>query len=496
MLVFSIEFNMNCVNFRMKSILFLLTMIPIIATNSARTSSATIQQQINTIMSNIKTTQMDPILFWNSVMLQACGNDYDPAITSTPDQYGPGATARAFGIVHGAMHDAMVVFNRAYKPIFKYSTMPVTRNVSMRSAVDAAITEAAFQTLSSMYPAQLKIFVAVRNRYLTRMPSDTLKQGSINRGILIGRLIAQSILKNRANDGSEISQTYTPPNEPGYHQLDPTHPDQGFLGVHWGNVKPFLLSSSSQFRPSNIIGDTVKSRLEYLNSTTYLKDFDEIKSLGSRTSKIRTADQTHIGIAWGYDGVPQLGVPPRLYNQIVRVIAMQKNNTLEQNARLFALVNLAIGDAGFAAWDAKYVYRFWRPIVAIRRFPNRARADPNWLPLGSQGDGAGTDFTPPFPSYVSGHSTFGSACFETLRLFYKTDSISFQFQSDEFNGKTIDSSTRKPRPIRTRSYSSFTQAEMENYMSRLYLGVHWRMDQENGRILGRNIAQHVYKVLN
>ena len=265
-----------------------------------------------------------------------------------------------------------------------------------------------------------------------------------------------------------------------------------FIG---GNIKPFLLNSSSQFRPSNIVGDTLKSRLTYLNSTNYLKDFDEIKSIGSKTSQIRTLDQTHIGIAWGYDGVPKLGVPPRLYNQIVRVIAIQMNKTLEKNARLFALVNIALADAGFAAWDAKYFYQFWRSIVAIRRSNDKTRVDPNWIPLGSQGDGFDTNFTPPFPAYVSGHSTFGSVCFEILRLFYKTDTISFQFQSDEYNGQTIDSNTEKSRPPRIRKYSSFTQAELENYMSRLYLGVHWRMDLENGKILGRNIAQYVYPIL-
>lgn len=486
---------MCAASLHMKLITFLLTILPMIENNPITNHYVLVQHHINTLVAQIQTGSMDPILFWNLVMLQACGNDYNPLLVSAPDQYGPGATARAFAIVHSAIHDSMVAFNRVYKPIFKYKNMPATNNVPIRPSIDAAITEAAFQTLSCMYPKQQRIFTAVRNAYLVRIPSNIIKQNAINRGIFIGRFIADSILKNRTDDGSQINQTYIPSFQLGYHQVDPTHPNQGFLGVRWGRVKPFLLNSSSQFRPSNIVGDTLKSRLAYLNSTRYLMDFNEIKSLGSKTSKIRTMDQTHIGIAWGYDGIPKLGVPPRLYNQVVRVIAMQKNNTLEQNARLFALVNLALGDAGFAAWDAKYFYQFWRPIVAIRRATDNTRADPNWVPLGSQGDGSDTNFTPPFPAYVSGHSTFGSASFEILRLFYKTDTISFQFQSDEYNGETIDSNTGKPRPRRTRKYSSLTQAEMENYMSRLYLGVHWRMDQENGRILGRNVAQHVYTIL-
>lgn len=480
----------------MKIIIILSLVVSWVESNQNQKRDILLQQNINTLVAQIRTASMDPILFWNMVMLQACGNDYDPLIAPTPDQYGPGATARAFAIVHAAMHDSMIPFNPVYKYIFKHNNVPLMVNVSRRPAIDAAVTEAACLTLSYVYPRQQKIFVAVRNKYLIRISSDSIGQKAINNGIYIGRLITDSILKNRINDGSEINKTYTPSKNLGYHQVDPTHPNQGYLGVHWGNVKPFLLNSSSQYRPSNLIGDTLQSRLAYLNSKTYLNEVDEVKSLGWNASKIRTDDQTHIGIAWGYDGVPKLGVPPRLYNQVVRVIAAKQSNTLEQNARLFALVNLALGDAGFAAWEAKYLYQFWRPIVAIRRSADKSRVDPNWVPLGSQGDGSDTNFTPPFPAYVSGHSTFGSACFETLRLFYKTDMISFQFQSDEYNGQTIDSNTRRPRPARTRKYSSFTQAETENYMSRLYLGVHWRMDLEHGRILGRKVAQHVYRSLN
>src|SRR5204863_2751366 len=134
----------------------------------------------------------------------------------------------------------------------------------------------------------------------------------------------------------------------------------------------------------------------------------------------------------------------------------------------------AMADAGISSWDCKYVENFWRPITAIREAATddnpATAADPNWAPLGAQADnGNGTNFTPPFPAYTSGHATFGAAAFRTIADFYGTDAIHFSFTSDEFNGITKDQ-YGVTRPVVTRSYSSFSQATEENGQSRIYLG--------------------------
>jgi len=152
----------------------------------------------------------------------------------------------------------------------------------------------------------------------------------------VGQAAAANILAARTDDGSQVSMPYTPINLPGYHQVDPLHPTQGFLGSLWGSVKPFVLESGSQFRASDEVGVTPHDRLNYLRSAHYTQDFQEVYYFGSKQSAVRTPDQTEIGIFWSYDGSPQLGTPPRLYNQIVRTIAGRMGNTPVQNARLFA----------------------------------------------------------------------------------------------------------------------------------------------------------------
>ncbi|CAF3786749.1 unnamed protein product [Rotaria sordida] len=123
------------------------------------------------------------------------------------------------------------------------------------------------------------------------------------------------------------------------------------------------------------------------------------------------------------------------------------------------------------------------------------QADPKWLPLGAPADGNGDNFTPAHPSYTSGHVVASSGTFEILRHFYRTDKISFAFESDEYNGQTKDSITGTIRPAITRQYKSFRQAEMENYYARVWLGVHWPFDERHAQIAAHKIASIIYKKL-
>jgi hypothetical protein len=233
-----------------------------------------------------------------------------------------------------------------------------------------------------------------------------------------------------------------------------------------------------------------------------------VKAIGGDgvvTPTVRTADQTEIGIYWGYDGTPSLCAPPRLYNQIAAQIADERHSDAVELARLLALVNMAMADAGIAIWESKYYYQYWRPVTAIREADdgtgptgagdgNSATfGDLKFRPLGAPASNLhGPNFTPPFPAYPSGHAGFGGAVFQILRNFYQTDLIAFSFVSDEFNGETLDNDGHL-RPLVHRSFSSLSQAEEENGQSRIYLGIHWMFDKTEGINQGRRVADYVFK---
>ena len=183
---------------------------------------------------------------------------------------------------------------------------------------------------------------------------------------------------------------------------------------------------------------------------------------------------------------------------------MGTSSDVEQFSRLLALVNTAMADAGIAIWESKYFYQYWRPVTGIRESdPGTGPTglgdgnpdtigDPTWSPLGAPASNlVSMNFTPPFPSYPSGHAGFGGALFQTLRDFYGTDNIAFNFMSDEFNGLTKDHNGMV-RPMVTRSFASLSQAEEENGESRIYLGIHWRFDKTEAIAQGRKVGDWVF----
>jgi len=440
---------------------------------------------------------MNIIRHWNGVSLQLVADDHTNATPATPppaNQGGPTRTSRALAMIHLAMHDVIGAITTQY-PTYLKTLNPVPTPISL----EAAVSVAARDTALLLYPSHA---TAIAQAFTGAMASFPRNGQDVQNGLLFGAHVADELRKNRLNDGSDVTEPYQFKPEAGKHHPDPHSPGQGVLGPEWGDVKPFTYAKAS---------DAPLAAPPGLTSPKYAEAFKQVKEFGRDDLPQREPDLAVAGIFWGYDGSRNLGTPPRLYNQIVLEISKTRNPTVVNDARLLALVNVGMADAGISCWHWKYVYDFWRPVVGIREANkgsgqtgsgdgNRhTKGDPFWCPLGAPDtNGFRTqrflppNFTPGFPAYPSGHSTFGATCFLLTARFYgcKPEEIEFDFVSDEFNGANRDAKG----DVRTRLSRHFTLASAidENSDSRIWLGVHWSFDASGGQDLGKKVTDLVY----
>jgi hypothetical protein len=216
-----------------------------------------------------------------------------------------------------------------------------------------------------------------------------------------------------------------------------------------------------------------------ITSAAYAEDLNEVKKLGSLTSTTRTADQTDAAIFWQDQAMA-------LWNRIFRTLAASQGLDIVENARLFAMENLAAADAAIGCWNDKYYWQFWRPITAIREADTDGNpatvADPNWLPLFDPATPVchlPLLATPPFPDHPSGHCCATSAIVHTLQNFFGADKIGFS----AFSNKSCT----------TRSFERFSDALNEVIDARVWAGIHFRTADVQGSVLGKKVAHYLEK---
>ena len=269
----------------------------------------------------------------------------------------------------------------------------------------------------------------------------------------------QRSLRCARNDGSTNYVDYTPGTGDGVWQ--PTYPAyMPAENPQWATLTPFIMTSDSQFRPAGPPA---------LNSAQWVSDYNQVKSLGAVNSTTRTADQTQIALFW--NDPTGTATPPGHWNLIANQLAASKNLTLADTTKMLAELNVAMGDAAIVAWDAKYTTNFWRPITAIPAGGGNSSltADPNWRPLLT---------TPPFPEYISGHSTFSSAAAAVLDAVFGPNTPF-----------TIGTTSPGVTGI-TRSFTGFDQAAQEA-AHEPHLRRHSLQYFGSGRIHGRHGAGKV-----
>jgi hypothetical protein len=406
----------------------------------------------------------DSILIWNAVALEA--NRVSHTEADKGEQTGPPLSSRALAIVHLAMYDAYagVRGNPPELPAYLPGLPPAPAGASPQAAVAAA----AYTTLSDLYKKQAALFDAALAQHGN--PGDP--------GHAYGVAVAQALLAERTGDPGAEDTGYEASLERFRHRPDPDNPGQRFHAPFYGaHSKGFAITARHELdAPPRGNGD-YRRALRQVRAKGISPDLIGTLPESLRDDR-RTQDETIIGHYWAYDGAIGLGTPPRLYNQIIVRVAVAKGNTEDQNARLFALVNAAMADAGILCWDQKYIHDLWRPVVGIREHdtsfgpaaPDADNdisddADPYWLPLGApksnilnkrffpsppsdpptnrsvaaaEDEAAAAaaeakedprqrcetcltlnkNFTPNFPAYPSGHATFGAAAFHITRLFY------------------------------------------------------------------------------
>jgi membrane-associated phospholipid phosphatase len=400
----------------------------------------------------------DIIADWNAAALNVVrgwtttSNDpYEGRIV--PSQ--PPMVARNLAMIQTAMFDAINAVSGAYHG-YALDIVPQTEV----STIAAAAT-AAYDVASSIYTAakERAIWDASLAESLATVPDGDAK----TQGIALGKQAATAMLARRANDLRDAVPGHWNRTEPD--DLPPLLPQ-------WPSLKPFILTSGSQFRPE---------APPSLGSAEYAQAVDQVMSLGSVNSATRTSEQTQIAIFWA-DGAGT-ATPPGHWNRIATDVLLERGDSLLENARTMALLNLAMADAGIASWDAKYHYDLWRPIDAIREADQDGNAstiaDPTWIPLLK---------TPPFPAYTSGHSTFSGAAASVLTALLG-DNVSFTSSIDPQNAPS-------QRPLAedqlfSRQFTSFNQAAAEAGMSRIYGGIHFDFDNVAGREAGTQVAQYV-----
>ena len=412
-------------------------------------------------------TDASEVIHWNQVAATTL------AAVPGPNGGAPPAFQINMGMVQGAVYDAVnAIGPKRHRPYL------LNRRTSAKASIDAAVATASYDVLSKLvstaperapFPGRAGLLSTLSAEYaasLNAIDDDSFKKKgkkkAKKKGIAVGHAAAEAMLDAREGDGRFGPSPWVPDPAPGHWQpllnpagapiVDPTP---------WvGNVRPFLLQSSSQFR---------SAPPPSLGSAQWATEFNEVKSLGRTDSATRTADQTYIAKWWQ-------SAPVLSWNEVARQLIARTGLNAADSARLLALQNLSGADAAINCWNDKYHFDFWRPWNAIPRAAEDGNPatdpDATWTAL----------ITAPYPEWTSGHNCLDGAHVTVLRMFFGDDPKGGPFH--------ITSTFVNPGGPAVRTFDTFTQPLAELIEARIWAGLHYRSGDVQGQVLGRNVANY------
>ena len=385
---------------------------------------------------------VNPVVSWNRTLLVI--------VRTKGAQPATVHATRSFAIMHAAMYDAVNAIDRSHEPyLVELGRVPAA------ASQDAAASVAAHDVLSALYPAFQTTLDSQLSEELAALPADAHR----TQGEAVGHAVAAAVLDLRRDDGSAAQPIpFVFIDAPGrYRSTPPNFPPEPQF-THWSHVTPFVLGRADQFRPGPPPA---------LTSDAYGDSFNQVKTLGIADSTAATPAEKLIGRFWN-------GAIQNYWNEIAQTATLRHDLSTAHSARLFALLNLSLADSVIAFYDAKYTYNFWRPVTAIRAADPRAnpatQPDPNWLPEAVK--------TTNDPSYPGAHAAISAAAQTVLIAFFEKDDISLDVTSEVLPGTE-------------RHFESFSAAEREASLSRIFAGVHFSIDEQAGQTLGRRVADFV-----
>ena len=386
------------------------------------------------------TAHADAVTDWNAIM--------EAAVAAPPTN--PFFQARWGAIVQLAVFEAVNAVVGDYEPYLGTITAPPG------ASPDAAAIAAAYRTLVTLRPGSAPALDAAQAQSLSAIPDGPAKDA----GIAVGEAAAAAMLLLRANDGSDLAASvpYTPGTEPGDWQPTPPLFAPALL-PGWGLVTPFGLEEGSQFRGTAAAGTPLRQLCERLQrGQARRQDRQSFPPARSHRCRAFYAAAT----------------PVQVFNPAAREVGAAQGKTLSENARIFALLGMAMADGSIAVFDTKYFYNRWRPVTAIWYADlddnRRTDPDPTWLPLIA---------TPPFPSFSSAHATLSGTARAVLERAFGKHRLAITLTNPQL-GLVLN-------------YTSWKHITDDIDDARVYGGIHFRFDQEVGARQGRQVGKYILR---